>query len=99
MYEPAPPEATPAPKHKLTAREQITRLKARLEKLEARESQRDRQLDTRKKIVVGGTVIAEMRTNVNFEAMIVQLLKSRVTRKFDKEAIAEWLPPDSIDSK
>ena len=97
MYEPAPQPTPKTPRRKLTSRERITQMKARLEKLEAREKDRTRKLDTRQKIVIGGTVIAEMRTNINFASMIVNLLKERVTRPFDKEAIAEWLPPDSTD--
>ena len=97
MYEPVPQPTSKTPRRKLTSRERIAQMKARLEKLEAREKDRTRKLDTRQKIVIGGTVIAEMHTNINFASMIVNLLKERVTRPFDKEAIAEWLTPDSTD--
>lgn len=99
MYEPAPHPTTTAPRRKLSSRERIAQMKARLEKLEAQEKERGRKLDTRQKIVIGGTVLAEMRSNVNFATMITNLLQQRVTRPLDQEAIAEWLQPDSTDSK
>lgn len=99
MSEPAPHESTIPHRRRGTTnpRERIAQAKARYEKVEARETKRLRKLDTRGKIVIGGTVSAEMRANVNFRAMIVNLLQERVTRPFDKEAIAEWLEPDSTD--
>ena len=93
MSEPAPQETTTPQRRRQASNlhERIAQARARLEKMEAQETERARRLDTRQKIVVGGTVIAEMRSNENFAAMIVRLLQEKVTRKFDQEAIAEWL--------
>ncbi len=92
------PEARPGRStSKRTRQEQIAVLKARLEKLETDERNRARRMDTRQKIVIGGTVLAAMREDANLARVIVKLLRERVTRPLDQEAIAEWLKPDTTD--
>jgi predicted house-cleaning NTP pyrophosphatase (Maf/HAM1 superfamily) len=71
--------------------------KLAVQKLEGLEKKQRRKLDTREKIVIGGTVLARMRTNPQFKNTIVELLKDGVKKPFDREAVAQWLKPDSAD--
>ena len=82
-------------KEQLTRLQQIERIRQKLQQLEAREAASRRKLDSRRKIVLGGMVLAEMRTSEPFKKQIVTMLKERVTRPADKEALAEWLSTDS----
>ena len=78
-------------KSRLTLEQRIARQEVALARLRAQKVQRSRKLDTREKIIVGGTVLAAMREDADLRARVVQLLKSNVTRELDREVVAEWL--------
>jgi hypothetical protein len=80
-----------------TVAELIARLKGKGQKLGLRlnspeREAKDRKLDTRRKIVVGGVVIAEMEKDPDFANAIQTLLLRYVGRPHDRRAIAELLP-------
>ena len=76
---------------RLTRLERAAQLRARAERLECVERQQARKRDARRKIVIGGAAIAEARGNPEFRAMLAEVLKSRVTRELDAEAVTSWL--------
>lgn len=76
---------------RLTRAERIEQLRAQAQRLEGIEKQEARKRDTRQKIVIGSAVIAEVRENPAFQKELVEVLKKRVTRQIDAEAVSEWL--------
>lgn len=80
------------PDEKIAALEaRATVLKNRIAQLKARKQGIDRKQDARRKIIIGGTVLAEMQENEKFCAFMAGLLKKRVTRKNDQDVIADLL--------
>lgn len=80
------------------ATERLARLQQRKVALErqiakaeqdARESQRKQ--DTRRKIIVGGAVLAAMAESPGLRAMVKTVLAQRVTRAHDRAAVADLL--------
>jgi hypothetical protein len=67
-------------------------LAARLKPLEARAKLEDRKRDTRRKIIVGGTVLAAMEKDQAFAAGVAALLARWVERPNDRAVIADLLP-------
>ena len=80
------------------ASDRIAELKAkkeqlaiRLAKLEAVEKAKDRKLDTRRKIIVGGAVLAAMDEDAALATQIRALLAAAVEREADRDAVADLL--------
>jgi hypothetical protein len=78
--------------------EQIAAVKARKDKASARltvlqgkAKKEERKRDTRRKIIVGGMVIAAMEKSPALAARIGELLDGQVTRPHDREVIADLL--------
>lgn len=78
--------------------DRLTRLQQRKAELErqiaeaeraARESNRKR--DTRRKIIVGGAVLAAIESSPGLLAMVKTVLAQRVTRAHDRAAVADLL--------
>jgi hypothetical protein len=76
---------------RLTRLEKAAQLRARAQRLESVERQQARKRDTRQKVVIGGAVIAEARGNPEFRAQLEQVIRSRVNRELDAEAVRSWL--------
>jgi hypothetical protein len=74
-------------------KQQREKLSQRLNKLEQKEKSQARKLDTRRKIIVGGAVLAEIHKDPNFAAMLRALLARYVARPNDRHAVADLLPP------
>ena len=70
--------------------EQLAR---RLNALEQKEKSQTRKLDTRRKIIVGGAVVAEMHKDAEFAAVVRALLLRYVARPNDRAAVADLLAP------
>ena len=83
------------PKARLTLEQKIAQKQQELAQLETRAAEAKRKADNRQKIIIGGTVLAAMREDADFRAQIVALMKQRITRPLDQEAVAEWLSTDS----
>ena len=73
--------------------QQIAALKHRLTKLEAKAKSEKHKLDTRRKIIVGGAVLAEMHKDPDFAAVVRALLLRYVARPNDRAAVADLLAP------
>ena len=70
--------------------EQLAR---RLNALEQKEKSEARKLDTRRKIIVGGAVVAEMHKDPEFAAVVRAMLLRYVARPNDRAAVADLLTP------
>ena len=64
-----------------------------LNRLEQKEKSEARKLDTRRKIIVGGAVVAEMHKDAEFAAVVRALLLRYVARPNDRAAVADLLAP------
>ena len=82
------PTSEQVEKARLNARQ----AKARLQALEARLSEADRKLDTRRKIILGGLLIDAAGKDERF-AKVVTALMSRIDRDNDRQAFDGWEPP------
>ena len=69
----------------------IEQARQRLNQLEQRTNAKARAQDTKRKIVVGGTVLATLPKDDAFKAQIVALLREKVTRPSDRAVIADLL--------
>jgi len=78
------------PKQKLSRTERAAQLRAKAQRLEALDRDQDRKRDTRRKVVIGGAMIAEAKENPEFAATVAEILKRRVTRELDVEVVSDW---------
>lgn len=72
----------------------LTVWKARVERLEALLDQTERKRETRAKIVLGGALLAEARTDgqgAELMARLLDVLDRRVVRPLDRKALADTL--------
>ncbi len=67
-------------------------LDERLGALEQKAKSVARKRETRRKIVVGGTVLAAIERDAGLKAIIRDLLARSVTRGIDRDTIADLLP-------
>ena len=82
----------PTPEQIEKARLAVTQAKARLQAIENRQSEAERKLDTRRKIILGGLLLDAAEKDEKF-ARVVQVLVGRVTRDQDAKAFESWNPP------
>ena len=74
------------------ARLKASQAKANLQALEARLSEADRKLDTRRKIILGGLLIDAASKDERY-AKVVTALMGRIDRDHDRQAFQGWTPP------
>ena len=84
--------ALPTPEQIEKARLAVTQAKARLQAIENRQSEAERKLDTRRKIILGGLLLDAAEKDEKF-ARVVQVLVGRVTRDQDTKAFDGWQQP------
>lgn len=72
-----------------------TAIKNQITQLKARQKTANRKQDARRKIIVGGSILAEMHADPGFRAVVLKILKRRVTRSIDQKTIADLLNPDA----
>lgn len=82
----------PTPERIAKARLQAEQAKARLQALEARLSQDERKRDTRRKIILGGLLLAAATKDDRY-AKVVSALLARIERDNDRRAFQGWEPP------
>lgn len=70
----------------------VTQAKARLQAIESRQSEAERKLETRRKIILGGLLIDAAEKDEKF-ARVVQVLVGRVSRDQDAKVFEGWDPP------
>jgi len=75
--------------------DRIAQMRAKLQQLEAAETAAQRKADARSKIILGGAVIAEMNNNPDFRHIVAGILRNRVIRPKDQEAVQQWLSTSS----
>lgn len=75
----------------LKAAERLARKTAKVQKYEALQKQRDRKLDTRRKIIAGALALEHMRYDPEFGAQFRELLDEYVTREEERKLFG--LPP------
>ena len=66
---------------------QAEELRAKMQALKAREKEAERKADARRKIIVGGFVIAEAMSKPEAAAKLLRLIDAKVTRDPDKKAV------------
>lgn len=64
--------------------ERKAQVEAQLKALDARERKRQRQEDTRRKILAGAVVLEKAAANPDFSAVLLALLDSNLTRPQDR---------------
>lgn len=74
-----------------TLAQRLAAAEAKTARLRSQFKQAARRLDTRKKIVIAGAMLAEARDDPAFEERIKAVVRKRVTRPEDQAAVAEWL--------
>lgn len=68
-------------------REQLT---ARINREKAREKEKQRKLDTRRKIIIGGVMLKHMECDANFKETIIELLDKHVLER-DRKLFEELI--------
>ena len=66
---------------------QAEALRAKMQAIKAREKEAERKADTRRKIIVGGLLIAEALGKPEAAAKLLRLIDAKVTRDVDKKAL------------
>ena len=82
----------PTPEQIDKARLAVKQAKARLQAIENRQSEADRKLETRRKIILGGLLLDAAEKDDKF-ARVLQVLVSRVSRGQDAKAFDGWQQP------
>lgn len=82
------PRATKAERLEALKKKQ-DQLKAKIAAIEAREKIAERKKDARRKIIVGGAVLAHAALDPAFAAELRRVLKAAVTRESDRETIGD----------
>ena len=71
------------------AEKRYVQAKARLQALRNREATRQRKLDTRRKVILGGALMDLAERDSNAAAMLERLIRN-LSRDQDRKAFAEW---------
>ena len=74
------------------ARLAVQQAKARLQAIENRQTEAERKLDTRRKIILGGLLIDAAAKDERY-AKVVSALMGRIDRDNDRKAFDGWTPP------
>lgn len=76
------------------AERQFAQAKARLQAVKNREATRQRKLDTRRKVILGGALVDLAARDDTAAAMLDRLLRN-LTRENDRKAFEDWAPPSA----
>lgn len=71
------------------AEKRYAQAKARLQALRNREATRQRKLDTRRKVILGGALLDLAERDTGAAAMVDRLIRNLI-RDQDRKAFAEW---------
>jgi ABC-type transporter MlaC component len=74
------------------AEKRYAQAKARLQALKNREATRQRKLDTRRKVILGGALMDLADRDSNAAAMLDRLIRN-LSREQDRKAFSEWDAP------
>lgn len=84
--------ALPTPEQIEKARLAVKQAKVRLQAIENRQSEAERKLETRRKIILGGLLLDAAEKDEKF-AQTLQVLVGRVSRDQDAKAFEGWQQP------
>ena len=70
----------------------VQQAKARLQAIENRQTEAERKLDTRRKIILGGLLLDAAAKDERY-AKVVTALMGRIDRDHDRQAFEDWTPP------
>jgi len=73
-------------------KKKIEQAKARIQRIVAKESAKERKLDTRRKIILGGLLIEAAKKEGNWNRGLRQLIE-RISRENDKRAFEGYSSP------
>lgn len=76
------------------ARKRYAQAKARLQALKNRESTRQRKMDTRRKVILGGALMDLAERDTGAAAMVDRLVRN-LPRDQDRKAFADWDAPSA----
>ena len=79
------------------AEKRYAQAKARLQALKNREATRQRKLDTRRKVILGGALLDLAERDSGAAAMLDRLVRN-LAREQDRKAFADWDAPSGIAS-
>ena len=71
------------------AEKRYAQAKARLQAIRNRETTRQRKVDTRRKVILGGALLDLAERDTNAAAMLDRLIRNLV-REQDRKAFADW---------
>ena len=74
------------------AEKRYAQAKARLQALKNREATRQRKLDTRRKVILGGALLDLAERDTGAATMLDRLVRN-LAREQDRKAFAEWSVP------
>ena len=74
------------------AEKRYAQAKARLQALKNREATRQRKLDTRRKVILGGALLDLAERDSGAAAMLDRLVRN-LAREQDRKAFADWAAP------
>lgn len=73
----------------------IAQLKAQLEQLEARAREESRKAETKKKVVLGGAVLALIKQHPEASERLIRMLDPVITRPYDRRSVGLPVPDDT----
>ena len=79
------------------AEKRYAQAKARLQALKNREATRQRKLDTRRKVILGGALLDLAERDSGAAAMLDRLIRN-LPREQDRKAFADWVQPSGSPS-
>jgi hypothetical protein len=79
------------------AEKRYAQAKARLQALKNRETTRQRKLDTRRKVILGGALMDLAERDSGAAAMLDRLIRN-LPREQDRKAFADWRSPSPAPS-
>lgn len=80
------------------AEKRFAQAKARLQALKNREAVKERKLDTRRKIILGGALVDLAERDSSAAAMLDRLVRN-LSREQDQSAFSGWAPPAPANTK
>ena len=75
----------------------VQQARARLQAIENRQTEAERKLDTRRKIIMGGLLLDAAAKDERY-AKVVAALMARIDRDNDRKAFDGWTPPAATEA-
>ena len=79
------------------AEKRYAQAKARLQAIRNRETTRQRKMDTRRKVILGGALLDLAERDTGAAAMLDRLIRN-LAREQDRKAFADWNAPSAADT-